>query len=82
MQQKIYYKQCVLSQLQIHIVGDYIAKLINKFIDNHPLHPDVLTNTIENWDFIYYSLLDAHVGKKTDLFLFVTLKDAIQSLHT
>ena len=81
MQQKIYYKQCVLSQLQVHIVGNYIAKLINEFIDNHPFHSDVLTNTIENWDLIYYSLLNAHSEKRSDLFLYVTLQEAINSLN-
>ena len=78
---KIYYKTRVLPQLLVYTVGDHIAKLINHFIDNFPLDPEVLTNTIENWDYIYYALLDAHAGKKSDLFLFVSLKDAIQSLH-
>ena len=77
LQIKRHYKSCVLAELLTYAVGDYIAKLINDYIERYPNEPDVLNNTTENWDLIYYALMKAHLEKQMDLFVFNCLKDAI-----
>ena len=79
---KKYFKNTVLKELVHYSTGDYVSKLINVYISENPKHYHVINFTEEYWDEYYYFLLDAHVYKIFDLFLFTNFKDAIQTLYT
>lgn len=81
-QAKQYNIEYVLQQMKVHASGNYIATLINKFMRDHPDNFYVRNYSEQYWDTIYYILLNKHLQKKSDIFLFVDLKDVIQSLHT
>lgn len=72
-----YYKNSVLHELVQFAAGEHASKLIN----NHIAHKHIEIVDTSVWDPVYYALVEAHAEKMCDIFLFVTLKDAIQPLR-
>ena len=78
---KAYYSGVVFTELMTYSIGDQVGNLINIYYNEFPDDQYVLTNDMAYWDPIYFMLIDAHLQKRIDLFLFTSVKDAIQSLH-
>lgn len=78
---KRHFKNRVLDELLYFSTGEYISKLINNFIKDHPKNFYVRNFSNQYWDTFYYMFLNAHVQKKTDIFLFTKFKDAVQAVY-
>tara|TARA_B110000977_G_scaffold187475_1_gene254625 strand:- start:7519 stop:7863 length:345 start_codon:yes stop_codon:yes gene_type:complete len=76
-----YFTQNVLCEMLKFSTGEYIAKLINKFMLENPKNDNVRNFSEEYWDYYYYILLDKHLQKKIDLFLIFNFTDAKQLVN-
>ena len=78
---RLYFKNVVTPQLLTYSVGNVIGDMINEHITDCPFDNFVQSYNLQDWDNLYYKILDMHLQKKIDLFLFVTLKDVLLSIR-
>jgi len=76
-----YFKSNVIEQMLYYSTGDYVSKLINKFINDKPNNFYVKNWSLQYWDTIYYMIVSRHVSKNVDIFLFDNLIDVMHNLR-
>ena len=76
-----YFKKDVMKNILYYSTGEYVSMLINKFIKDQQDNFYVKNWSLQYWDSIYYMIVNRHVSKNIDIFLFNNLIDVMQHVR-